>query len=133
MLVSALLVVEEPTTADMANECRPVGKLSACAAAGRVGGPLRQRAGLSDVLGGEPDAAIRVRYRSRVVAPALDAVATLCHVAGEAIGWADARAADVNPTSASDRIHSHVGCGRVVVGPGERKGHNALAERIHTD
>src|SRR5690349_10538946 len=108
----ALLVVEETTTAHVAHEGRPVGKLSACAATGRVSGPLRQRAGLGDVLRGKPDAAIGIGYRRRVITPALDTIAALCHVAGEAIGWANACATDVNLTGASDRIHGHIASGR---------------------
>src|SRR5690349_5712066 len=131
--MSALLVVEKTNPADMANEGRPVGKLGACAAAGRVSGPLGQRAGLGDVLCGEPDAAIGIGHSRRVVTPALDTIAAFCHIAGEAIGWANARATDVDTTGASERIDGHIASSRIVVWPGERKGHHALAERVHAD
>ena len=132
-LAVAMLVVGFALLAGATGTTKAIKMSAKLAAAGRVREPRRIGAGLGDVLGREPDRAIGVRHGGRIVAPALDAVAALSGVAGEAVSRADTRARDVDRAGAVGGVDQRVGRGRIVVWAGERERHDALTGGVDAD
>src|SRR6266536_2006568 len=89
--------------------------------------PLGERAGLPDVLGGDPERVAVGRGRA-VVAPAGPRrVADERLVAGEPVRRAEALRGDVDRSDTGARVEARVGGARVVAGADQREGDHAVA------
>src|SRR5262249_36297174 len=85
-----------------------------------------------DVLVGQPDRAIGIGYRCRVVAPARSACPDKGDVAGEAVLRSGARARDMDAARATG-AHRGIGCAREDVRPSYGEAEERLPTGVDTD